>query len=487
MKHHKLSTIAKLLIISMAVLITLATSCKDILEEKPKRLAVEVFYNTAAEVEAGVNAIYSPLRSVVAEYTATLECHSDFSYGRGTWEPLSLYQGFNDANITRVIPFWNGFYTAIRNANLIIKSAPEGKSISQADITKYVGESKFMRALAYFQLVRNWGSVPLRTEANMTQRDLAKSSVNDIYDLIISDLITAEAALPDNPAAAGRPTKWAAKTLLADVYLQVGRYGEAAAKSNEVIQSNKYSLVRVNTIADIQNNIYGPTLLTSTEEVFYFKFSRLANEGNYFLFIVNHPNTGLFNITGAYAVYADRTNPIYVNWDNNDLRKTLFNNVNFGLGANTLLTVKFSDKAAISNRGAGNDHPVYRYADVLLIYAEAASRAENTVSAAALEALNKVRRRGYKFDPAVPSSIDYTSADYAITPFLDLVMKERIYEFNFEGKRWLELKRTGRAQEFISANKNKTIATKHLLWPIPIGELDYNEALNSATDQNPGY
>lgn len=477
----------KNLFIGMIALITLSTSCKDVLEEKPKSLAVEVFYNTPAEVESAVNAIYSPLRTVMAEYTATLECMSDLSYGRGSWEPLSLYQGFNDANITRVIPFWNGFYTAIRNANLVIKNAPLGTDIGQADIDKFLGESKFLRALAYFQLVRNWGAVPLRTEANMTQRDLAKSSTAEIYDYMVADLIAAEAVLPDNPAAAGRPTKWAAKTLLADVYLQIGKFNDAAAKANEVIHSNKYSLVKVSTRTDIQNNIFGPTLLTSLEEVFYFKFSRLADQGNYFLFIVNHPSTGLYNITGAYAVYSDKTNPIYVNWDDADLRKSMFDNVNFGLGANTLLTAKFTDKAAISNRGAGNDHPLYRYADVLLIYAEAASKAENTVSAAALEALNKVRRRAYKFDPAVPSSVDYTSADYATTPFIDLVMKERVYEFSFEGKRWLELKRTGRAQEFISAAKNKTIATKHMLWPIPVGELDYNEALDPAKDQNPGY
>ena len=487
MNNFKSNIAVKSFMLGLVALITLITSCKDALIEKPKSLAVEVFYNTPSEVEAGVNAIYAPLRTVIPEYTATLECQSDFAYGRGSWEPLSLYQGFNDANITRVIPFWNGFYTAIRNANLVIRNAPKGSDISQADITKYLAESKFLRALTYFQLVRNWGSVPLRTEANMDDRDLAKSSPSEIYDFMVADLIAAEAGLPDNGAALGRPTKWAAKTLLADVYLQVGKYAEAAAKSNEVIQSGKYSLVRVNTVADIQNNLFGPTLLTSTEEVFYFKYSRLANQGNYFLFIVNHPSTGLYNITGAYAVYSDRTNPIYVNWNSADLRKSLFNNVNFGLGANTLVTAKYSDKAAISNRGAGNDHPLYRYADVLLIYAEAASRAENSVSAAALEALNKVRRRAYKFDPAVPSSVDYTAADYASTPFLDLVMKERVYEFNFEGKRWLELKRTGRASEFVMANKGKTIAEKHLLWPIPIGELDYNQALDPATDQNPGY
>lgn len=484
MRKLRINISPKISVVSMLILAVTCTSCKDLLEEKPKSVAVEVFYNTPQEVESAVNAIYPPIRTQMAEYVATLECHSDFLYGRGSWENISLYQGFNDTNIGRVVPFWNGFYTAIRNANLVIANSPSG-----AEYNVYRAEAKFLRAFAYFQLVRNWGSVPLRTELNMEQRDLAKSSIADIYAQIVDDLIFAEASLKDKTSSsvAGRPTIWSAKSVLADVYLQLGKNAEAAAKANEVIQSNKYALIRIANKADIQNNIYGPTVVTSSEEVFYFKYSRLANEGNYFLFIVNHPSTGLFGFPGAYAVHGNKTNPIFVNWNANDLRKSLYDNINFGLGANTLVTSKFVDKLATTNRTAGNDNPIYRYADVLLIYAEAANRAENGVSAAALEALNKVRRRAYGYDPAVASVVDYTIADYATTPFLDLVMKERVYEFAFEGKRWLELKRTGKTDELVLANKGKTIAPKHLLWPIPLGEIDYNDALNPLTDQNPGY
>lgn len=482
MRKPKINIDSKLTAICMLVVVVLCTSCNDLLEEKPKSIAVEVFYNTPQEVESAVNAIYSPLRTQMAEYVATLECHSDFLYGRGSWENISFYQGFNDTNISRVVPFWNGFYTAVRNANLVIAKSPSGPAYNA-----YIAEAKFLRAFAYFQLVRNWGSVPLRTEVNMEQRDLAKSNVADVYQLIVSDLLAAETNLRDNATAAGRPTIWSAKSVLADVYLQLGRNGDAASKANEVIQSNKYALIQVANKADIQTKIYGPTIITSPEEVFYFKYSRLANEGNYLLFIVNHPSTGNFNINGAFAVHGNRSNPIFVNWNARDLRKSLYDVVNFGLGPNTLVTSKFLDRAATSIRGAGNDNPIYRYAEVLLIYAEAANRAENRVSSATLEALNKVRRRGYGFNPAVPSIVDYTAVDYATTPFLDLVMKERVYEFPFEGKRWLELKRTGKASELVLANKGLTIAPKHLLWPIPLGELDYNDALDPTTDQNPGY
>jgi len=457
------------------------------LVEEPKSIAVEVFYNTPQEVETAVNAIYSPLRNKIPEYVATHEAHSDLMYGRGSWEPLSLYQGFNDANINRVVDFWNMFYVAIRNANLVIQNAPKGTNISQADLDRYLAEAKFLRAFSYFNLVRNWSAVPLRTEANMIQRDLPKSSVSAIYDFIIADLLVAETLLPDNQVDVGRPTKWSAKTCLADVYLQLARYSEAASKSNEVIQSNKYSLIRVNNKADIQNNIFGPTIVTSPEEIFYFKYSRLPNLGNYLLFISNHPITGLFKFGGAYAIHGNATNPIYLNWNGNDLRKSLFDKINFGLGANTLVSSKWVDRDAISTFGAGNDYPVYRYADVLLIYAEAAARAAGNVSAASLEALNKVRRRGYAFNPAVPSTVDFKPADFSGTSFVDSVIKERGYEFVYEGKRWLDLKRTGKAAELILAAKGKAIAAKHLLWPIPLSEMNYNKALNPASDQNPGY
>lgn len=470
-----------------AVIIFVVSSCSKELIEAPRSIAEEVFYNTPQEVESAVNAIYTPLRNEMPEYVATLEAHSDLMYGRGSWEPLSLYQGFNDANINRVVDFWDGFYVAIRNANLVIQNAPSGTNISQADIDRYLAEAKFLRAFSYFNLVRNWAAVPLRTEANMIQKDLPKSSVATIYDFIIADLLVAEAFLPDNQTDVGRPTKWAAKTFLADVYLQLEKYNEAASKANEVIQSNKYSLVRVNNKADIQNNIFGPTIVTSPEEIFYFKYSRLANQGNYLLFISNHPSTGLFKFGGAYAIHGNATNPNYINWDTADLRKTLWDKINFGLGPNTLVSSKWVDKDAISTYGAGNDYPVYRYADLLLIYAEAAARSEGSVSAASLEALNKVRRRAYAFNPAVPSTVDFMPGNFTATSFVDSVIKERGYEFVYEGKRWLELKRTGKADELILAAKGKTIATKHLLWPIPLSEMNYNKALNPATDQNPGY
>jgi hypothetical protein len=475
------------LILSTFLLLSLS-ACEDTLVENPKFMVVENFFNTAGEVEAAVNAIYTPLRSTnYTVYETTLECQADYAYGRGSWTPLHEHKGLNDANISRVAGLWNAFYLSIRNANLVIANAPKGSSISQADIAKNVAEAKFLRAFNYFQLVRNWAGVPLRTESNMTETDLKKSTPDEVYALIVADLLEAEQNLPDTPARVGKPSKWAAKTMLADVYLHLGRFPEARDKANEIIKSNKYSLVSVQSVRDYQVKVFGPDLVSTPEEIFYFKYTRQVGQGNYMLWITNHPSTNLFNFGGAYVVYGFTTEPFYKNWNSNDLRKALWEPVNIGLGPNTLISSKFADANAISQNGAGNDDPVYGLNDVLLLFAEASVRAENSISPEAMETLNRVHRRAYGKVPTSPSTVDFKISDYTPTTFIDLVIQERAYEFQYLGKRWLDLKRIGKVKEAVKTMKGIDVADKHLLWPIPVSELNFNKALNPATDQNPGY
>lgn len=470
----------------LAVLLLIGTSCEDVLMEEPKTVAAELFYNTAEEVEVAVNAIYSPWRTNThAVYSGVLDIHTDYGYGRGSYAQYNDFQGMNANNINRTAGFWNFMYLSIRNANLVIANAPGGTDISQEDIDMNVAEAKFMRAFSYFHLVRNWGGVPLRTEETMIDKDLARSSEAEVYDLILADLAEAELNLPDEPKHIGRPNKLAAKTLLADVYLTLGRFAEARDKANEVIQSNEYSLVPVATSADFQK-IFGPTVTTTPEEIFYFKHIRLDGYGNYLPWILNHPSTGKFAFGGAYAHYGESTDPFYTTWDDADLRKEMWDIVNFGLGATTMVSSKFIDPEAPTSSDAGNDSPQYRYAEVLLIYAEAATRAAGAPTPEAVEALNKVHRRAYGYPANTPSAVDFNIGDYDEQSFVDLVIKERGYEFIFEGKRWFDLKRTGTADEILLANRGITIADSHYLWPIPVGEISFNDAINPE-HQNPGY
>ena len=118
-------------------LLGLLTSCEDVLMEKPKAVAVETFYNTAGEVETAVNAIYEQLRAtngISGQLGAQLEAYTDYSYGRGSYQVLSDFQGLNSTNIPRTDDGWRLFYLGIRNANLVIQNAPKGSSISASSI-----------------------------------------------------------------------------------------------------------------------------------------------------------------------------------------------------------------------------------------------------------------------------------------------------------------------------------------------------------------
>lgn len=463
----------------------LFSSCESLLEEEPKTIVTENFYQSREDLQAAVNAIYSPLRSVRSEQIAVLSAHTDWGYGRGSRAQYNDFEGFNPTNMNAAAARWNSFYQGILNANLVIKNAPEATEVAEEDRSQFIAEAKFLRALTYFDLVRNWGGVPLRTDMNLDEVDVPKASVEEIYALILSDLEDAELNLPDVPAIAGRPGKMAAKTLLADVYLQLEDFENAALLAGEVMDSGIYTLVPIQSKEDIQQKIFGPDLITTSEEIFALQYARQSGQGNGLPWILNHPSTGLYNFGGAYAQYGDATNPFYKEWEDGDLRKALWQMIDFGLGDSTLVSGKYVEPQAPDNTGAGNNQPIYRYAELLLIYAEADAKASGAVNPEALEALNMVRRRAFGLDPMEESEEDLDIT--GLEEFLDAVLQEKAYETQFEGKRWLDLKRTGRAEEFIMKNKGISIAEKHYLWPIPLEELNFNQAMDPQTDQNPGY
>jgi hypothetical protein len=482
-KHRSLSS--QLLVSGILAFGVLASSCESPLEEGPKTIVTENFYQTKSDFEAATNAVYFPLRMVRSEQIAILSAHTDWGYGRGSRAQYNDFEGFNPTNINAAADRWNSFYQGIRNANIVIEKAPLSEQLTEEESKHFLVEAKFLRALTYFDLVRNWGGVPLRTDANINEKDVSKSTPEEVYALILADLTEAEANLPTSAAEPGRPTQWAAKTLLADVHLQLGDYEIAKTKSQEVIESGEFSLVKISSADDIREKIFGAALVTSTEEIFAFKFARQTGQGNGLPWILNHPSTGLYNFGGAYAHYGDAKNPFHKEWADGDLRKALWQVVDFGLGDSTIVNGKFSETQAVDNTGAGNDIPIYRYAELLLIYAEASARIDGLTDAN-LEAVNQVHRRAYGLDPSVASEQDYSFADFTTESFLDLILQEKAYETQFEGKRWLDLKRTGRAQEFVMKNKGITISEKHYLWPIPLDELNFNDAM-SPSDQNPGY
>lgn len=469
--------------IAFITIVFLSLSCEKELIEQPKSLAVESFYNTSSEIESAIGAIYAPIRSsngIGTLYINMLETFSDYFEGRGSWGPNSDYEGLNSTNISRVTNIWDNLYLGIRNANLVIKNVPNAAELNENDKNRYIAEAMFLRALCYFHLARNWAAVPLRTELNMDEPDISKSPIDDVYKLMVSDLTFAEDKLPDSAPLPGKPSKWAAKTILTDVYFYLHMNAEASNKASEVIQSGKYSLINV-TVSDDYDKIFGPDVVSTSEEIFYLKYSLESSWGvpQYY----NGVGTPYLGIDGYYVIHSKLDRPLYVNWDDSDLRKQFdWYEWDTGLGRVGLIK-KFSDPGIQTAR---NDYPLYRYTDLLLLYSEASCDAANGPTLDGVEKLNMVHRRAYGYDPLTPSPVDFNMADYNTQSFTELVIKERGYETLAEGKRWLDLKRTGKVKEYIQAAKGMEVSDKHLLWPIPISEINYNKNI-SDTDQNPGY
>lgn len=487
----------KIAIYSLFAASLLSSSCKDLLNEDPQSLlASSNFYKTAADANSAINAISGVLHTATMykfRYLVHTTALEDYASGQGFYIPMAQYQ-ISTSIISVTDQFWTGFYKTIDAANLALKYVP-GIPMDETQRARLLGEAHFYRAFAYYNLARLFGAVPIRTEPTqgLESQGGKREPLENVYALIIADLKAAEASLPLTQSLAGKPTSGAVKTMLADVYLVRGQWAEARDKAQEVIASQAYSLVNVKEPADF-GKIFGADVTTSTEEIFSIKFQRSVAGGSA-LPQFYHLNNSLWASNGFGTFFGLPTYPLLRDWPEADLRKG-YNLYTAGPnkqgvivpnGANQPIRFgKFKDSGAPTDQAHGNDFPIYRYADALLIYAEAASQAGQGPDAQALERLNMVRRRAYGYTPGAPSPVDLTLEGQTAASFRELVLKERAYEFFVEGKRWWDLVRTGTAKQAIKAAKGIDIPNSIFLMPIPKQEIDNNPDIEPA-DQNPGY
>jgi hypothetical protein len=478
----------------------LGTSCSDLLIEVPKnRLAQETFFKTAQDAEASVYGIYAPMRTQEAYRTwfpAMLTNLNDYTFGRGSQVAISEYQGLDGTNIVRAELVWQRLYRSINYSNISIKEIPN-VAMDETKKKQLIAEAKFLRALNYYNMVRLFGAIPIRTEPFLDIDKVGgkRMPVADVYKLIEEDLTQAETDLPDKGAQEGRPTKWAAKTLLADAYLTTEQWAKAASKADEVVKSGKFSLVDVKVPDDFLK-VFGPTVQTTTEDIFSLKFSRIDQLGWSYVVFPHATNTP-YSPGGNRAHFTRPTFPLIKDWAKEDLRKDfnlytdyvdrVTNRVVALPAAEPICFRKYRDGAAPSNNASGNDYYFFRYADVLLIFAEASAMA-NGPDALALERLNMVKRRAYGLSTTIPSVAVDVKAGLSKEAFRETVLTERAYEFMLEFKRWFDLKRVGTPylKAKIKESLNKDVKDVHLLWPIPKVEIDNNPDMKP-TDQNPGY
>ena len=374
---------------------------------------------------------------------------------------------------------WSDGYRGIYRCNAVIERIG-GITMDETLKKRIVGEAKFLRALMYFNLVRVFGDVPLvLTEITdpLQGYEYGRAPVADVYTQIGKDLSDAEGVLPVSYTGAdvGRATSGATKSLLGKVYLTQKRYADAAAKLKEVIDRGTYSLLP--TYADL----FKPANKNSKESIFEVQYKKgNIGEGSGFANAYAPENSGNAVITFGGGGNNHPTPDLESSYETGDPRKNVSMASSYVNSSGATISYYYIKKYAdppVVNGDSEDNWYVLRYADVLLMYAEALNETGKTTEA--LPFLNQVRKRVGLADKNSTAQIDLRLA----------IEQERRVELAFEGHRWFDLVRTGRALPVLQAKATaigiKTALTaNNLLFPIPQSQIDINP---DKIKQNPGY
>jgi starch-binding outer membrane protein, SusD/RagB family len=484
-------------------------SCGDDFLDKynPTQLTAGTYYQTKDQVQTAVNGVYSQLQDLIAiqwiytEYiTDNTTLHFNVS-DRGQGPSLEAIEYFQiNSGTSNITNWYNQLYRGLANINIVLYKLPESQ-IDDASKLDFEGQLKFMRAYYYFQLVQCFGDVILVTEPIQTPDDAytyARSSTADVYALIESDLKTAVSSLPvaSNVAAnnKGRLTKGAALSLLGKVYLTKKQYGEAISTLQQVLPLG-YNLMP--SYADV----FDPAKKNNVESVFEIQYQADTDVSEWSGFTYNfyprESNGAVIKFTGANGGgWNVPTLEIIGAYEAGDLRKSVslvegYTNSK-GVWVAVPFITKFYHDHKVQGR-PGDNWPVIRYADVLLMLAEAIN--EQSGPGDAYSYMNQTRVRA---GLAPLSGLSKES-------FRTAVLKERRIELAFENHRWYDLKRTKSAAElatFLNAyatfEKSKPTTDRggipfsagdyvfepfEALFPIPANEILINKDLT----QNEGY
>lgn len=486
-----------IIVLFLATAILAVSSCKKFLTEDPKNLvAVTNFYQTENDALASVNAIYAYLNSTSTGSTAGVY-HSTFWVMAGLASDEMNNESIFTPDLDQISKFshgpinasiqetWTMHYKAITLANIAIARIP-AIQMDATLRTRLVNEAHFLRGLLYFDMVRMFGDIPLVLNEQEPLLPIP-SPAAAIYDQVIQDLTAAE-ALPasyDPGNGRGRATSGAAKAILAKVYLTLEQWENCAAKCKEVINSNQYALWE--DFADV----FKLSSRGGKEAIFSVGFGDAGGaiifwEVGQFNVRLLPPQLSVEGVQNSQG-WQVPTQDLYDKYDLDDRRRavtyiTEINNPNGTVTDIKPYIQKYWDRAAEpQGNGSANDYPVIRYADVLLMYAEAENEIGN--SAEAHTYINMVRKRA-RFDgvedlPTVPDYENLSKEDFRAA-----VLNERRLEFVAEGQRWFDLVRTHTLETLVPlAKPGITPAQKHYLYPVPQREIDLNPNLV----QNAGY
>lgn len=489
-------------IILILLLPLLLSACSErFLELYPENSLNEGnFYKSDVEITLLVNGCYIPMRDYEKNWHWILaELPSDNSSFQNNIRTGEAIRGVIDQFIQTsgnqaYANFWNLSYNGITRCNKVIAEL-DNAAIQWADERlkeRAAGEALFLRSLYYFNLVRQFGGVPLVLGPITSKEavDYKRVDEQDVYDSIVSDLQASAAhfakaeAIHEN----GRAGRYAALGLLGKVFLTLGRNQEAETVLKQVIDSGKHRLL-VN-YADLFN----PAGKDYVETIFAVQYSEASAElSNSFIFtFAPHTSGGAVtnrpNIAITAAGWNQPTQDLIDAFEKDDKRKAVA--IGFWTGVDwdgqtrpIPYCAKYKPPVSAPDARCGDNLPVLRYSDILLMYAEVLNELGRPAEAASY--ISAVRER---------AGIT-TAAGSDQVSLRQLIQDERQREFCFENQRWYDLKRTGKAVEVITAHGLREKAAKPFLYPEAYNQvavklmapIPANEVLINKLEQNEGY
>ncbi len=513
-----------------ASFLILFISCDNLLVEEPvAQIATEFFYKNENDALAAVTAAYADLKSGNGYYRQLYLSNLFAASDQGT-PNAGRHGDFRRGAITASDPnlpaMWKEIYVGIKDANNVIANVPGIEGMNDALKARILGEARFLRALHYFNLVRCFGEVPLRTQpVKPGEPGLPKSPIQDIYKVIIDDFTYATAncwGFNESKAGytnnIGRVTKASAHAMLAKVYLQIASSKRTASESNLgnarynamegsfhsyyqlakeqcdlVLNENGYKLA--SNLTEWMN-IFEAKNGNNSETLFEIQGSSLVEQGTAVSNIFTPRNAGLsgggFGGTNAFIPnfinnninkadirfqnsiiksFQDETYIYVLNANSTGYSRTITATGAAATAVSRVFTSKYIDRDATTEYTSQQNWHVIRLADVYLMRAEALAEINLNPSFANAD-LNVLRTR-----VGMPNIT--TSAN--MTDFRKALLRERAAELSMEGHRFFDLTRLGVYDEYCRLAYGNTEGPRQAedyTWPIPLIETSANENID---------
>ncbi len=444
--------------------------------------SVDNFYKNPDDYVNAVNGVYASLRSA-GTYNRGIwlfaEMRGDNTrYGRPL--PEQEVDRFNvEPTSGFTASFWRDHYAGIARANAVLDRLEKAEFGNPALRDRLAGEAKFLRALMYFNLVRAYGEIPLVLKEIKNIQEgytYGRAPVAKVYEQIIADLKDAAAKLPASYGSSdlGRATKGAAHGLLGAVYLTNKDYSNAKAALETVIQSGQYQLWP--TYADV----FKPANAHQKESLFEveYKAGNIGQGSSYMFQYSPYPYSEPVGGVGSGEGLNVPTDEFIALYEPGDLRKAVSMKESFTTTKGEVVSIPYITKYHVTPFANGDTDAnwiVLRYADILLMYAEVLN--EQGQTAQALTVIDPIRTRA-GLQPL--RGLTQQQARAAID-------RERRIELAFEGQRWWDIIRSGRAVEIMNTSgAGFTMEPYEVLYPIPQAQID---VINDPAKlwQNPGY